>query len=145
MVGKKIMKKFIKSNKLISIGFFTSVFICGLYFFPIDTTELWPNTGELFDFAYQLSIGYLLGFIFHILQVYLPEQKRQVKAFEIIREDISSVSYELLDIIFVVEFCTNIAENKLNIERSELYFKRIKSTQDTSKGWCNKFEFSPSY
>lgn len=42
------------------------------YLLSVNQPELWVGAEDIFNFWYQVSIGYLVGFIFYIMQVYLP-------------------------------------------------------------------------
>lgn len=136
------MKTFFKHNIKISICAIISVFIILAYFLSMDLTEWWKGAGRLFDLFYQLSIGYCLSFLFYILQVYIPETIKQKKAFEIIKEDISALSYALLDVVFVIEKCATISDDQIIFNKKIYYFKRVNSNQTERCGFANRIEIS---
>lgn len=127
----------------ISIGLIISIVI--VLAFLLVTMFL--NGGVLvtkfFDLFYQLAIGYIVSFIFFILQVYIPDIKNQKKAFEIIKNQVGSLSYDLLDIVFVIEKCTTISKDEFVINQPLIYFVRFRKGENEN-GAANKIELSYS-
>ncbi len=72
------MKLFIKENFLISVICLISVLIILLYIFSMDISESFPHAADCFNTLFQLSIGFVINFMFYVTQFYIPRLK-QVK------------------------------------------------------------------
>ena len=79
------MKLFVKENKLISVIFGVSVVVILLYVLSIDIPEILPHAGDWFDILFQLSIGFVINFMFYVTQVYIPRIKNNKRKRLIIR------------------------------------------------------------
>ncbi|TXL67449.1 hypothetical protein FHP05_00015 [Cerasibacillus terrae] len=74
--------QFIKENKIITIIEITSlVCIYIIYFILDDVPEYFQGGYELGVVISNLSIGYTVSYIFNILVVYIPEQRRKKKVY----------------------------------------------------------------
>lgn len=74
----KYIKKFITKNKLISIFFLISLFIIITYILTMDLPELFNGAEIWYNLLFQLSIGYIINFMFYVTQVYIPNHQREV-------------------------------------------------------------------
>ena len=74
------MKQFFKSNKTISGCFGVSILICFIYILSLDKKEWFPHAGDWFNLLFQLSVGFIISFIFYVTQVYIPQYKQKVEA-----------------------------------------------------------------
>lgn len=79
------MKLFVKENKLISVIFGVSVVVILLYVLSIDIPEILPHASDWFDILFQLSIGFVINFMFYVTQVYIPRIKNNKRKRLIIR------------------------------------------------------------
>lgn len=68
---------FIERNKVLSSGFIVSIIIVLIYLYS-DIKDEWKSV------LFQLSIGYMVNFLFYITQVYIPNFRRD----NIIRQQI---------------------------------------------------------
>lgn len=68
--------KFIKDNKFISIGLLISVIVVVLYIITKHKPEWFAHAEDCFNLAFQLCIGFMASFIFFVMQVYIPSQKK---------------------------------------------------------------------
>ena len=94
----KNIKRFIKYNKVISVCFATSFAIIVLYIFSLNETEWFPHAGDWFNVLFQLSIGFVINFIFYVTQVYIPRQNLSRQANRCIQERIQNVVDKMDDI-----------------------------------------------
>ena len=94
----KNIKRFIKYNKVISVCFATSFAIIVLYIFSLNETEWFPHAGDWFTVLFQLSIGFVINFIFYVTQVYIPRQNLSRQANRCIQERIQNVVDKMDDI-----------------------------------------------
>jgi len=87
---------FIRENKWISFGLLLAVSIIAAYILTIDLPE-WFNGGEiLFSIFFQLSIGYIINFMFYITQVYVPNNKRNEIAKKSVKKRIQKIKEDML-------------------------------------------------
>lgn len=71
------MKQFLKSNKTISGCLGISILVCFLYILSLDKKEWFPHAGDWFNLLFQLSVGFIINFIFYVTQVYIPQYKQK--------------------------------------------------------------------
>lgn len=80
------MKKLYSRYKWLTIFLVISFVIVISYYASYNLPELFPGAGRLFDFANQISIGYIINFIFFIMNIHLPQinaEKKAAKACEL--------------------------------------------------------------
>lgn len=75
---KKAILQFIKNNTLIFVFFIISIGIIFLYIFTMDWAELFKGVELWFNLMFQLSVGYIINFMFYVTQVYIPNNKRDI-------------------------------------------------------------------
>lgn len=92
------MRRFVKCNKVISASFVVSFAIIALYIFSLKKIEWFPYAGEWFNVLFQLSIGFVINFIFYVTQVYIPRQNLTRQANRCIQERIQNVVDKMDDI-----------------------------------------------
>lgn len=73
----KSVLKFIKSNKVLTVGCIISFTIFLSYELTMDRPEIIPYGDFIFNLASQLSLAYMGSFIFYIMQVYIPEVRNK--------------------------------------------------------------------
>lgn len=88
---KKNIIKFIEANKIIFSIFLVAVVIIISYILTMDFPELFDGAEEWYNLFFQLSIGYIINFIFYITQVYIPNIKKEVKINKCISARINSI------------------------------------------------------
>lgn len=74
---KKVLD-FMRKNKWITGAFFISILIVVSYILTMDLPELFDGAEEWYNLLFQLSVGYIINFMFYIMQVYIPNSKRNV-------------------------------------------------------------------
>lgn len=136
------MKRFITHNLCLFIGAIISALIIIAYLLSVDLPEVWFGTGYIFELLYQFSIAYCMSYLFYILQVWIPSTKNQSKAFAIIKDELCALSYDLMDVVFLLEGCCTIEENSLSINKKIYYFKRVDISNESNGGWANSIELS---
>lgn len=127
------MKKFIKQNKAICSFFIFSLVIIGLYIYSLEKTEWFPHAGDWFQVLFQVAVGFLVSFIFYIMQVYIPQSKQTLQANKCIQDRIQNVVDRMRDIfrrifekydgVYNEEYLTS--ENFLDILHKIKTFDRI--------------------
>lgn len=74
------MRDFIKKNRVIFPCFCMSALICIIYIFTLDQKEWFPHAGDWFGLLFQLSVGFIINFIFFVTQIYIPQYKQNREA-----------------------------------------------------------------
>lgn len=74
----KGINRFIKRNILIFVLFIASTIIIASYIVTINLPELFVGAEHWYNLLFQLSIGYIINFMFYITQVYIPNNKRDL-------------------------------------------------------------------
>ena len=74
------MRKLCVRYKWLMLFLLISVVIVISYYASYNLPELFPGAGRLFDFAYQISIGYIINFIFFLLNVFHPQIEAENKS-----------------------------------------------------------------
>ena len=78
------MKLFFKENRLISFVFAFSVLSVVIYTLTLEESEWFPHAGDWFNILFQLSIGFIINFMFYVTQVYVPRIKQNKQAYSCI-------------------------------------------------------------
>ena len=94
----KNMRRFVKCNKVISACSVVSFAIIALYILSLREIEWFPHAGDWFNVLFQLSIGFVINFIFYVTQVYIPRQTLTQQANCCIQERIQNVVDKMDDI-----------------------------------------------
>lgn len=84
-------------NKGMCIGFLISFIIVASYKFTENMQAINPYGEFLYSLSKDIGLSYMGGFIFYIMQVYLPEKKERFK----IKKGIKS---KIIDIIICLEY-----------------------------------------
>jgi hypothetical protein len=92
------MRRFIKQNKIITACFVVSFVVISLYILSLNETEWFPHAGDWFNVLFQLSIGFVINFLFYVTQVYIPRQNLSRQANRCIQERIQNVIRKMDDI-----------------------------------------------
>ena len=74
------MKEFIAKNKIIFSCFCVATLIGVVYILTMDQEEWFPYAGDWFDLIFQLSVGFIINFIFFVTQIYIPQYKQNREA-----------------------------------------------------------------
>ena len=137
--------KLVRYNLYLFFGAIISIITIISYFLSFNSPELWSGASQIFELIYQFSIAYCVAYIFFVLQVWIPAQSNQDKAFAIIQEDLASLSYYLMDIVFLVDGCCTVEANELIINKNIYYFKRVNTQSENAGGWANCMVLSKDY
>lgn len=85
------MKRFIKENKIITAIFLICFTIVLAYLLSLDLPEWFRHANDLFNIICQLSIGFIINFIFYVTQVYIPKRKKEKTCFNVISIRLSRI------------------------------------------------------
>lgn len=85
------MKRFYQSNKILTQIFIFVIVISLSYIMSMKMPE-WFNGAELwFNLVFQLSIGFIINFMFYVTQVYIPNSKKDKLIKECINIRLSNI------------------------------------------------------
>lgn len=93
---RKEFKKFIKSNKLLTISAIISIIFITVYQYTKDLPEYIQHMGPIYDIMNNLTLAYVGSFIFYILQVYIPERKNNIKINSFIKNKIVTIEHNMI-------------------------------------------------
>ena len=96
------MRKFIRTNQLISITFVCSVIVIILYIVSIESKEWFPHAGDWFNVVFQLAIGFIINFMFYITQVYVPQLKQREQAYKCIVLQIEEIIGKMNEMFLIL-------------------------------------------
>lgn len=88
----KQIKKFYAKNIAIIIILAVSIIIIISYLLTVNVPELFPGAEKWFNLLFQLSVGYLINFMFYVTQVYIPKYKRDLEVNKCIRTRVESIT-----------------------------------------------------
>lgn len=72
-----MIRKFFRQTLLVTLGSIFSLVIILIYKFTNNREQWFPGGDFLFNLASQLSLAFLSSYIFYIIQVYIPENKKR--------------------------------------------------------------------
>lgn len=146
------IKKFYVHNKFLSLLGILSLIVSVTYIISIDWPEWYRGAGALFEFVYNLCLAYLGSLIFYIIQVYIPELKRNNEVRRKIFKQLFSIDCE------IVQFESNLQTLKVCIESNYNYedFMKLSSkcllkkdppnnTEEFNSLYLNNFSMSLRY
>ena len=67
-----------RHSKCLVVMLALSILVSVLYILSIDSTEWFDNASYWFGLLNQIAIGYIVSFVFYIVQVYIPREKSMV-------------------------------------------------------------------
>ena len=79
-----------------------SIIIILAYILSINFKEWTPMLGEIFTLLYNLSVSYVVAYVFYLVQVYIPDKEKNDNAMSIIKPDIEAL---LVDMDTVIKYC----------------------------------------
>lgn len=91
------IKFFFNSNKVLSICFVISLIYLFLYLGCFEESNNCLSTSKLINVIFQISIGYIINFIFYITQVYIPQRKIKESVNNCIKSNINKIINEAND------------------------------------------------
>lgn len=114
------VSRFIKLNKLIVIFFVASIIIIVSYILTMNLPSLFMGAEQWFNLLFQLSIGYIINFMFYITQVYIPNNNRDLVVHQCISIRLNNIIKNMRSVFSVLE--PNYIENHIGDEytRNEL-------------------------
>jgi hypothetical protein len=85
------IKRFSVKNTAIVVILMISIIIIISYVLTMDVPELFPGAEKWFNLLFQLSVGYLINFMFYVTQVYIPKYKRDLEVNKCIKTRVESI------------------------------------------------------
>lgn len=122
------MKKFLKENKSLSGIAVIALITIAIYIASVYSPQNFPNTDIWLELLFQLSIGYIINFLFYILQIYLPRRKMEMSISKHIKRRLIKLydyMYGLFNQLCGL-YCPNANANCLTKENLFCILKSIK-------------------
>jgi hypothetical protein len=139
--------RFINRNTIIFIFFIVSIIIIVSYILTINLPELFVGAEHWFNLLFQLSIGYIINFLFYITQVYIPNNKRDLTIRQCISarlnkiiQDMQSNISSLAQIYLENHTGDNYTEDELN-QLLRLRFSDKVKVLDARRSTCDNFVY----
>lgn len=117
------MKKFYKRYRWLTICGILSIIVIILYFATYTWPELFPGAGRLFEILFQISIGYIINFIFFVVNIYLPQLTLENKAAQVCELPIVSLLEEIRDIENVFSSFIKLNYGRITYPTGIVYYK----------------------
>lgn len=107
--------KFIKGNKAVSIGFLISAIVVALYIITKHEQEWFAHAEDCFNLTFQLCVGFMISFIFFVMQVYIPRRKKLQLVNRCISSRINGIVEQMRDVFYEIGkiYIPEINKNKL--------------------------------
>lgn len=116
------MRKFWKRTGLLTLFFMIAIVICILRIISTDMPEWFSNAEECFSFIYDFALAYLASYCFYILQVYLPELKKEKEMIPVLIIAQRNVQLFTINLILLWEsFYKNSANGESKLKRTEIW------------------------
>lgn len=106
---------FIRKNKLIFSFFIISIVVISSYFLTMDWPEIFKGAELWFNFLFQLSVGYIINFMFYVTQVYVPNNRKEAVA----RKNVSVRLEQILR--YMRDNILSLSKNYLENHKSDAY------------------------
>ena len=119
-----------------------AICIVTTYLATNQVPELWVGAGILFSMFYELAIGYVISFIFFILQVYLPEKDKKRRAIAILKSELIGLAKACYEIIEVTKTQLKGENKREGIRSGDVYFKQTLPNTNDEKGWARHMKFT---
>ena len=135
------MKNLFKGNKILCILTFISIAIVLSYALTLNFLEKETTITTCYNILYNLALGVLINFIFFIFQLYIPNIRKQKKAFSIAKSSLEWLYFLLSDIVLSTNNFINIKfDNTIELKNKTYYFLRY--NPNSEHGWLVRMEFS---
>lgn len=117
------MRKLYSRYKWLTIFLGVSIVIVISYYASYNLPELFSGAGRLFDFANQISIGYIINFLFFLLNIYLPQLDAEKKAFQVCNLPIVSLLEEVRRIENVFSSFITLKHTQIRYPTGIVYYQ----------------------
>lgn len=120
------MKNLFKGNKILCILTFISIAIVLSYALTFNFLEKETTITTCYNILYNLALGVLINFIFFIFQLYIPNIRKQKKAFSIAKSSLEWLYFLLSDIVLSTNNFINIkSDNTIELKIKHIIFYDI--------------------
>lgn len=112
------MCRFIKKNLMLTICFVIALVICIIHVFILNNEGGISHTNKWFNLLFQLSIGFIINFIFYLTQIYIPQYKHDKEANKCVGVRVNEVAdhmreiFSQLGIIYMGEYDESRVNNE---------------------------------
>lgn len=125
---------FINQKRLISIGVGISLVIIGTYNYTAKWPELFYGGNTVYKIIHDLSLAYLGGVVFYVLETYIPEIERKEKFDRCIKRNIFSILENMIEPIdYMAKECLGDFDINNLLNSDCQYISDNFNTHETSK------------
>lgn len=124
------MKNIIRYCKILFRTQFALVITCVfaievviLYHVTYNLPELFTGAGRLFDLIYQLALGYIINFIFYIVNVFKPQIEKEERAFCNCKAYIDGLLCAIQRIETIFSSFIRLEKCTIHFETGTIYYK----------------------
>lgn len=123
-LGAKIKNLYLKHTSL-TIVLIISIIIVVFYLATLNVPEVFPGGGQILNIACQLSIGYIINYLFFYINVYSPKYDNEQKAFSSTELLIASLLEEIRTIENFFESFITLNYGNIRFPLGTIYYKNI--------------------
>lgn len=117
------MNKLFRQHRWLTIVCIISVLIVVVYFITYTTPELFVGAGRLFDIITQIAIGYIINYVFFIVNVFLPQIQSEEKAFKMCELQIISLIEEINRLENIFSSFIKLNYGRIEYTTGTIYYK----------------------
>lgn len=122
-IGGDIMKMLFHRHKALSLILIVAIIIIILYLATLNVQEVFSNAGKIFEVIFQISIGYIINFIFFVVNIYVPNNSSQVKALSVTRLSIASLLEEIRRLENIFDSFVKLNYGRISFQLGTIYYK----------------------
>ncbi len=115
----RLFKKFIRTNIGLTILFLLAILIIVFYIYTFYNKDVFKNVTIWINLLFEISIGYIISFVFYLLQVYIPFEKNLSIVSKEIKKDIHFITNQIDSFIKYFFNCTNTQVDEKNLKEED--------------------------
>lgn len=101
-----------KDDKILSGLFITSLLLVSVFWFFRDAPELFDGGDEVYDYALTIILGYIVSYIFYLINLLLPKIKSTKDAYRYVGDCLAYISFNTL----MLADCFNRDHEKIEVK-----------------------------
>ena len=117
------MKKLFKKQKFLTITCAIAFVIIFVYFLTYNIPELFPGGGLIFDTIFQIAVGYIINYIFFIVNIYIPQINSEAKALQVCKSSIHSLLGEISKLEDYFNSFITLNLGRISYQTGIIYYK----------------------
>ncbi len=142
----KHINRFINQNKGLSILSIIATIVILSYYLSYYQVEIIKGINNWYELLVTLSIGVITNLVFYIFQVYLPQNRKEERAFLLMKSNLYNLCDSLWEFFLLTEFCfPNISKGEVDCPNNLIYYKYKSGLKETSGMLARKFDVFSDY